>query len=280
MRPVGLVKYLNALPLTHALSSGKLDHDFALVSDVPSKLADDLKETILDIALIPAIEYGRLHEPHSIIPDICIGSEGPAASVLLFFNKDMKNLKKIALDTSSRTSVALTKILLTEKFGFSPEYIPMAPDLGKMLASADAALIIGDKALEYSVSNQNFLDLAEEWHEWTGLPFVFAFWVGKSNAWSAGELKHFKESKKLGMDNLDNIAAQYARNHPQDVSFYRNYLKNNIKYSLNDDFLEGLNAFLEMAFYHSLIDNLPQIKLFDTNGVASISPQDLFSGKN
>ena len=280
MKNIGIVKYLNTLPLIHGLQKNQVRHNFKLVQDIPSKLADDLRDSFLDLALIPVIEYARSHEPYAIVREICIGSNGPVASVCLFFNKDLKDIRKVALDTSSRTSAALTKIILTEKFNLEPEFIPMPPCTDSMLKNADAALLIGDLALEYGTVNTNYFDLAEEWTEWTGLPFVFAVWTGLKEAWQIEQFDPLYESKKVGIASIEEISDAYAANHPQSKDFYKSYLTENIQYDLDGDKIESMKAFFELAFYHGLIENIPDIVFFGEHEEPGENPvQKFFPGK-
>ena len=241
MKNIGIVSFLNTLPLIYGLQDNTVKHNFNLIPDVPSKLADDLRDSFLDLALIPVIEYARSSEPYAIVPDICIGSNGPVASVSLFFNKEIKDIKKVALDTSSRTSAALTKIILAEKFDLNPEYISMSPDIDQMLKSTDAALLIGDKALEYGAVNPHYFDLAEEWTDWTGLPFVFAVWTGLKGAWHLDQFTPLYDSKKSGLSRIEEISQEYASNHPQNKKFYQQYLTQNIQFDLTDISLLALS---------------------------------------
>jgi chorismate dehydratase len=263
MIKTGVVEYLNTLPLIYGLQKGRLSHKFELIKNVPSRLADDLKELLLDIALIPAIEYARLKGTFYIVPDLCIGADGPVKSVSLFFKKELSDIRRVALDTSSRTSVAMARLILSEKYNIKPEFISMKPDLNQMLKSADAAVMIGDIALEEGMRTPHWLDLAEEWKEWTGYPFVFALWAARDLEFPSNQLKLLSESLDLGMEHIDDIAEEYAQTHPQDKKFYADYLRNNIQYRLTEDHLEGLRAFWEMSFYHGLTEQIPDIRFFE-----------------
>ena len=266
MIKIGVVSFLNTLPLIYGMDNNLVRNNFQLIRDVPSRLADDLRDQILDLALIPAIEYAKSREDYGIVPNICIGADGPVKSVSLFFRKEISDIKNVALDTSSRTSVALAKIILAEKFDIHPTYIDTRPNLENMLQVADAAVLIGDVALEAGAHYSHWIDLAEEWKEWTGYPFVFAVWAGRKDEWNLEQLAPFYKSKELGIKNIDKIATEYASGHNHSREFYQTYLQDHIQYDLSEDHIEGLKAFWEMAFYHGLTEQIPDIDFFRNEG--------------
>src|SRR5262249_53051898 len=155
-------------PIIHGLAS---DPRFRLSAEVPSVVAERLHEGDIDLGTIPSIEYA--FGDYAIVPGIAIASRGPVRSVCLYFDGPLCAVRRVAVDTSSRTSAALVKILLHERLGGDLEYVPMGPSLDDMLAAADAALLIGDPAL-YAASDVPRLDLGEEWTKATGLPFVYS----------------------------------------------------------------------------------------------------------
>ena len=172
---VGAVNYLNSKPLICDLESLAPGAD--LVLDVPSRLADLLAEGRLDVALIPAIEYFRAGG-YTLVPDIAIASDGPVLSVTLFSKVPWADVRRVALDAGSRTSAALTQILLRRRYGVRPEVVPLPLDRAAEEADADAVLLIGDRAMHACLPGFRYaFDLGQEWRDWTGLPFVFAFWA-------------------------------------------------------------------------------------------------------
>src|SRR5688572_9626832 len=175
---LGAVDYLNARPLVYGL---ELRNDlFTLRYDTPSKCAALLHEGSIDVGMIPTIEYLRGPD-YRIVPDVGIVSNGPVASVALFSTKPVDQIRRIAADTSSRTSNALLRVLCFEVFGVDAEFVPLPPDIPAMLRGYDAALVIGDLALYYDneASGVVKIDLGDEWTAFTGLPFVWAFWAGR-----------------------------------------------------------------------------------------------------
>src|SRR3954467_15583645 len=160
---LGAVGYLNARPLVYKLERSP---NFSLRFDVPSKCADLLHAGGIDVGLIPSIEYLR-GASLSIVPGLAIASRGPVTSVMLYTTKPIEDVRSIAMDTSSRTSVALVRVLCANHFKIGPTFEPLGPNLDAMLARDDAALMIGDNAL---FERREGIDLGEEWTRLTGLP--------------------------------------------------------------------------------------------------------------
>src|SRR3954470_13479832 len=181
---VGAVNYLNTKPLICDLE--ELAPEAELVLEVPSRLADLLAAGRLDVGLIPAIEYFRAGN-YSIVPGLCIGSRGPVLSVTLFSRKPWSGIRRVALDAGSRTSAALTQILLRKRHGVAPEVTPLAMEQNAEDVDADAVLLIGDRAMRACLPGfVHAYDLAQEWFAWPGLPFVYAVWAVRDGADLAG----------------------------------------------------------------------------------------------
>jgi chorismate dehydratase len=197
---VGAVSYLNTKPLIWQLE--QLAPQVLLVLDYPSRLADRLAAGTLDVALIPSIEL--FHDPgYSIVSDACIACRGPVMSVKLFSRVPLEQIRTLALDEGSRTSVALVQILLHERFGLRPQLEPLP--LGKSTndTSADAVLLIGDRAMQ--APGEPFAavwDLGEQWRLWSGLPFVFAMWVARAGADLQGVEEALAEARDRGLAHL------------------------------------------------------------------------------
>lgn len=261
-RNMSLVSYLNTKPLVFGLENNLVEHHFSLQKDVPSVCAQRLLEGEVELGIVPSIEYARAKGSWKIIPDLSIASQGAVKSVCLFFKKNMSKIDTIALDTSSRTSVALLKIILQERYELTPDFIFMAPDLDEMLGAADAALIIGDKALHYSVTHTNFIDLGEEWSDMTGLPFVYAFWAGNELQLNEKDVKAVLESYQSGQQNIEIISKDFAEKQPMSWDFYYDYLTQNISYSFAEEEKAGLLEFYRYAFYFGLIEHIPDLHFY------------------
>jgi chorismate dehydratase len=249
---LGAVEYLNARPLVYGL---ELRSDlFALRFDVPSKCAALLHEGSIDVGMIPSIEYLRGKAPYLVVPGMAIVSDGPVASVALFSRAPIASARTIALDTSSRTSSGLVRVLCRESFGVDPEFRQMPPSIDAMLDRCDAALLIGDPALYLDTERAGLLktDLGEAWSRLTGLPFVWAFWAGRAGALSGKAIAALTTARDEGVEASDRIADAYCG--PARAALGRSYLRDNIRYTLDDRAVDGLMRYYELAEQHDVVD--------------------------
>ena len=249
---LGAVEYLNARPLVYGLER---DPRFTIRYDIPSQCARLLHEDAIDLGLIPSIEYLRGPRPYGILPDLAIASRGPVASVALYTRRDPQDIRTIAMDTSSRTSVALAAVIARRAFGIAPEPVPMAPDLEVMLAKADAALIIGDNALllDHDAVRARKIDLGESWTEATGLPFVYAFWAGPPHRVTPGEVRALQQARDRGTAHYAEIARDYFTARVEYQRVGEQYLRDNIQYRLGWEEMEGLRTFYSYAAEQGLV---------------------------
>jgi chorismate dehydratase len=246
MTPVrlGAVGYLNARPLVYGLERATR---FALRFDLPSECARLLLAGDIDVGLIPSIEYLR-EDSYRIVPDLAITSSGPVASVALFTKRPVNEVRSIVMDTSSRTSVALARILCARLFKIDPAIDASAPDLDAMLARADAALVIGDVALLAGAQRGvQKIDLGEAWTALTGLPFVWAAWVGRGGALSADDITALQLARDAGVMESDAIARDYFPDSADRRALAARYLRDNIKYYLGSRERAGLELFCRYA---------------------------------
>jgi chorismate dehydratase len=250
---ISLVHYLNAAPLGWAFLHGPFREHFEVLPSSPAKCADQLSIGEADVGVIPSIEYQRIPDLR-IIPDISIASLGKVRSILMIKPRGKRAIHSVALDTSSRTSVTLAKILLQSKMGIQPEYVSCPPDLDRMLARCDAALLIGDPALKVNLSDFDATDLAEEWVKWQQKPFVCALWACRKAASLPADLNDiFLEAKNLGLKHRREIALAYASSLNLPASFLEDYLRHNIDYDLEPTHIEGLQKFYLLAKQENLI---------------------------
>ena len=256
------VSYLNSRALTYGLEHGGQDHGFEIRYDIPSVCARQVRDGGASAGVIPSIEYARAGADYAIVPEIAIASDGPVGSILLFHQVPVHRIRKVAMDTSSRTSVALARIVLEEKYGLGFDSFDHPPDVSAMLESADAALVIGDPALEYTDRPEPRLDLGQAWRELTGLPFVYAFWAGKDGGLTPGEVERLIASKEQGVSALDEIAELHAGNRSRPTSFYASYLKDNLAYVLGDRERSGLMEFYGLAHARGLIPDVPELRFY------------------
>jgi chorismate dehydratase len=249
---LGAVDYLNARPLVHGLDA-RTDL-FALQFDAPSRCAMLLHEGAIDVGMIPSIEFQRGVAPYLIVPGMGIVSEGPVASVALLSARSIGEIRSIAVDTSSRTSTGLLRVLCREKFGIEPVFVPMPPAIETMVQHCDAALVIGDPALylAHDAVGLRKIDLGEEWTSLTGLPFVWAFWAGRSGVLSAAALAALVEARDAGVAASDAIADEYCG--PERAALGRGYLRDNIRYVLDGQAAAGLQTYYTLAAKHGVIE--------------------------
>jgi len=269
---LGAVGYLNARPLVYGLDAVPR---FDVRYDVPSECARLLHEGTIDVGLIPSIEYLR-GGPYRIVPDLAIASRGPVASVALYTTKPMAEVRSIAMDTSSRTSVALVGVLCARLFKIQPAFDARGPDLSDMLARCDAALIIGDNALlldheksEVQKSEVRSLksevekiDLGDAWTTMTGLPFVYAFWAGRPDVLTAGDVDALRKARDAGVDQPDAIAREYFPASPSHQAVGARYLRDNIKYYLGEEERAGLEAFYRYAAEAGLVASAGTLRFY------------------
>jgi chorismate dehydratase len=264
---LGAVGYLNARPLVYGLD---LVPRFDVRYDVPSECARLLHEGTIDVGLIPSIEYLR-GGPFRIVPDLSIASRGPVASVAVYTTKPMPDVRSIALDTSSRTSVALVGVLCARLFKIQPALHPSGPDLDDMLAGCDAALIIGDNALlldhekykgRRTKDEVEKIDLGEAWTTMTGLPFVYAFWAGRPGALDAADVDALQKARDAGVQQPDAIAREYFPDAPDHQAAGARYLRDNIKYYLGDEERAGLEAFYRYAAEAGLVSDAGTLRFY------------------
>jgi len=274
---LGAVGYLNARPLVYGLERVR---GFDIRYDIPAECARLLHAHDTDIGLIPSIEYLRGPQPYAIVPGAGVTSNGPVASVAIYTRRNARDIRTIAMDSSSRTSVALATVLLRREFGVAPEPVSMAPDLDAMLARADAALIIGDVALflnestvdTHSIINKSAIsnrqsaiakhDLGELWTRSTGLPFVYAVWTGWPGAATQADVAALQQARDEGVAHVDEVAAAYYPDDPERQAVAARYLRDNIRYRVGDEELEGLRTFYRYAAELKLVSFDGQLRFF------------------
>ena len=251
---LGVVGYLNAAPAAWGLDA---DPAVRVVREVPSRVADLLHAGEIDLGLVPSIEYAA--GDYAVVPGVAIASRGPVRSVNLYLRRPLDAVRRVALDASSRTSIALLKVLLRERLGRDPEYVVQSPSVEGMLADADAALVIGDPAL-YFEGTQDRLDLGQEWLALTGLPFVYAFWAGRPGAVSARGVARLQEALRQGRAALSEVAASYNGLGAGRRALSEQYLRENIVYELGEAELAGLREFYRRAHGAGLIPRVPELR--------------------
>jgi chorismate dehydratase len=253
---LGVVPYLNVAPIVHGLGR---DDRFVMIRDVPSRIAERLHAGEIDVGMIPSIEYAA--GEYAIVPGIAIGSRGTVRSVCLFHRIPLQRVRRVAVDASSRTSVALLKIILRERLRREPEYVTAPPSVSAMLDVADAALVIGDPAL-YFDGDVPRLDLGAAWRALTAVPFVYAFWAGRPGALQPADVARLQESLRTGLGELPVVAAQYNGLGAGRLRENEAYLRSNISYRLGVQELAGLEEFYRRAHVAGLLPRVPELRFY------------------
>ena len=242
---VGAVNYLNTKPLVEGLA--ELAPHIDLRFDLPSRLADQMTAGELDAGLIPVIEFFRAGT-YSVVPDVSIASRGAVLSVTLFSRVPWNEIRTVALDEGSRTSAALTQILLRKRHGITPQIEPLPLDVPADDLTTDAVLLIGDRAMRACLPGFAFAyDLGQEWTNWTGLPFVYAVWAVREGVDLGATEAAFADAKHLGLSRVGQIAAREAPLLGLDAGFCRRYLQTVIHYDLGPRELAGLSRYYSLA---------------------------------
>jgi chorismate dehydratase len=264
--------YSNTAPLIWSFLYGSNRGKYEMILDnAPARSAELLANKRVDAALVPVIEYQRINDIW-LVPNVCVGAREQVRSVCLVTqSKDLKEVKTVALDISSKTSVALTKIIFREFLGFEPVYKDAKPNLTEMLNESDCALLIGDPALmisdfgfrisalpknkEQKTKTENQFrkfDLAEIWREFTGCGFVFAMWMAhRENAGTARKID-FAAARDEGLAHLHEIISNYETEIKLPHEDFKKYLAENISYSIDDSMQKGLELYFQLAYRHGL----------------------------
>lgn len=258
---IGAVSYLNTKPLVAGLDSES--NEFEVVFDLPSQLADRLAAAELDVALIPVIE-AITNPEYTIVSDACIACHGPVWSVKLMSRCPMNEVKTLALDEGSRTSCALTKVMLAKQFNEAPRCQPLSISTDWTTTECDAALIIGDRAMKADHADFPFVwDLGQAWNSWTKLPFVFAVWAARKGADLDRLDSVLSQSRDLGLRQLEEISKQQAPLYGLTTDECLTYLRDYLHFTLGNDEKNGMDLFFQHAADLSLIPQSLRLQFHD-----------------
>lgn len=217
----------------------------------------------MDVALVPVIEYQRIPDL-SVVPTVCVGSRNEVRSVVLAArNRDLSNLRRIALDESSRTSAALLKIIFREFVGMEPEWQTSAPHIERMLSENDAALIIGDPGMTFPRDKLIVFDLANLWRRYTGFGFVFAMWMLHDHAADTAKRIDFLQACQEGLERIGEIVDFYERKLRLPRAEIETYLNDNICFFLTNEMRAGLDLYYHLAHKHGLIESVKPLKTIE-----------------
>lgn len=249
---IGSIPYLNVRPLIYGIED-------QVISTVPAQLAERLHQGQIDVGIVPVAEVLQ-HDQYDILDSVAIGANGPVRSVLLFHQTPIAQLQRIAVDTASRSSVMLLRILLRKVYRIEPEFY--ARPLDAQLSEHPAMLMIGDAAIRYSldpaVRRTHVLDLAAAWQDWTGLPFVFAVWAGQRGVFSDARLRTLLLTAKAnGLANIETIVKTAREATPE---FRREYLTRSVRYDLGATEKKAVAQFQKYAVEFGLIPSAGELR--------------------
>jgi chorismate dehydratase len=282
---ISIVQYLNTAPLVWGFTNGKLAGKYDLTFTVPSQCAEALRTGTADIAIIPAIEYQRI-PGLVVLPDLAIASQNRVRSLLIVAKKPIEQVGSIALDRSSRSTQALTRILAAEHWNISPEFFESEPNLTAMLQRADAALLIGDPALRLSIAIEkkstvspqgravcqaatlgipgseifHVYDVVGEWRKYSSLPAVMAVWAARPEVVTTELLADFAASRNFGLTQIPAICQEAARELELPQPDLESYLRQNIDFSLGEENRRGLERYLHESAKLGLIGREKKIE--------------------
>jgi chorismate dehydratase len=272
---VSAISFLNTAPLMSGFDHGDLAKEFEVSYTIPSQCAAQLQAGHADIGIIPLAAYASI--PNLVIlPGVAIASLEKVRSILLVCKVPRDQIRTVALDASSMTSVALTKVLFARWWNHKPDFVSMPPDLDHMLRHHDAALVIGDPALHIDRSRYLTFDLAEEWNRLTGKPFVFAFWAVRQAALKGHETLDlasiFQRSRDHGLEpaSLARIAREWSPKLGLAERDIHAYLTENIHYHLDAACLDGLRLFLRYAHECGALPSAPDLRFLESAKLAAI----------
>lgn len=232
------MSYLNTKPLVYGFEKGMMKDEIELLFDYPAKVAAMLLNDEIDIGLIPVAVLPKLKQ-HHIVSDYCIGASSTVASVCLFSDVPLHDIKEVLVDYQSRTSAALLKILLSHFWKINPTLIDTSNGYQQNIKGTTAGLVIGDRALQQRQHSVYIYDLAEAWIEMTGLPFVFAAWIANKKL-PQQFIDSFNHATSVGLQHIDEIVA--GINFPgYDM---KHYYEENVDYKLDGKKLEAVKKFI------------------------------------
>jgi chorismate dehydratase len=254
--------YLNTAPLIWSFLHGSKRESAKLLTDAaPARCAEMLARAEVEVALVPVIEYHRL-PGIALVPDVCVGSHCAVRSVVIASkHAELKSLRRIALDNSSRTSSVLVKIIFREFLGVEPQWQASPADLTAMLRDNDAALIIGDPAMKIPRDEFHIFDLATLWREHTGLGFVFAMWMARDKETKRVRTLDLAAARDEGLAHVEEIVSAYEPRLGLTREALESYLTQSISFSLDEELRAGLALFFELAQRHKLISERRDLKM-------------------
>lgn len=280
---ISAISYLNTAPLMWNFERGSQKEDlrrqFEIDYTIPSRCAQMLAGGSADIGIIPVAAYATIPNL-SVLPDVAIASKNSVRSILLVSEKSLDQIRSVALDNSSRTSAALIQVLLRKYWQRPVRFVQADPSLTSMLSKSDAALLIGDPALQVDRSRYQTWDLAEEWRQFTGKPFVFAFWAMRAEAAPDEEAARvaeiFRESREAGVKHIDAIADDWSERLKLRSEVIVRYLSENVHYYLDQENIAGMQLFFQYAAELQILPSAPELKFAPELEIPNSGPRNRF----
>lgn len=251
-KKLAIPRHLYVAPLTHGLV-----HDaslFELLYDVSTANAVKLRNDEVHGAFLTPIDYAREGSDYLILPDVALSSKNESKAIVLFFRTGLSLISTVAVDIGVTSEIVLARIILAEKYGINPQFIPMIPDLPAMLEKADAALLVGDTILNF-LDNPRRLDLVDEWTDLTELPYIHGFWGYKPNALNSAERRSLLNAREEGIQHFDSIIQNISHHGISD-----DYLRR-FSYILDEETINSLGEFFRYSFYYGVIADIPEIRI-------------------
>jgi chorismate dehydratase len=255
------------MPLVWPFLHGEMEHPFEIVFDTPARLADSLARGELEVAMVPSVEVAR-HPDWRVVPGAAIGSDGAVGTVLVVSSSPLKEVRRLAVDSKSRTSVVMIEVIFQKRFGRLPELVPMADDLDAMLGSCDAALVIGNTAFQaYRLSADGYQveDLGRHWYALTHQPFVHAVYAARGGVELGGAERLLAEAKEAGLAQLEAISEAEGPGIGLEPGEAHSYLREKILYDLGPREVKGLETFFALARELDLIEGPAELKWYESD---------------
>lgn len=252
--------YLNSAPLIWSFVHGSMRNAVDFIEAVPARCAQLLSQAEVEVALVPVIEYQRTADV-SLVPGVCVGSKEEVRSVVLVSkNSALEKIRSVALDESSRTSATLVKVIFREFLQYEPRWTTHSPDLREMLEQNDAALIIGDPGMVFPREGLNVWDMARLWRNYTGLGFVFAMWMFRTEASERVASIDFAAARDEGLGAKKEIIDHYQGLLGLSRESLQEYLDRNISFYIDDQLQAGLELYFQLAYKHGLLAKVKPLK--------------------
>ncbi len=259
---MGVSPHTYCLPFVEGLQK---DAAFELCVDVPTRNAIKLREHELDAAFLTPVDYARESSEYQIVPSIAVSSRQGNDTVVLHFREGLHTISTLTVDPSSTSEIILAKILLAERFNVEPVLVPVSGSLPEMLARGDAALLVGDRALEVSQSHPNKLDLVEEWVDLVDLPYVYGFWCGREEAIPPEEILRLQRARDEGVVAITTLGAKSSappmdRRSPESL---KGYLES-FRYDFTDEVRDAVGEFFKYAYYYGILPDVADLHFYST----------------